>query len=168
MKPIADGLAGQDLVIHASTWRRLFMLATLAGLGLVLLLLGFGAAPQPLGWRLALIGIGAAIMGFVPYAWGATARGVALTQAGLADTTGLLICSFDQIAAVERGSFAFKPSHGFLVRLETPRPRYWAPGIWWRWGRRVGIGGILAGGQTKLMADLIAARLAARATAGAD
>jgi hypothetical protein len=53
-----------------------------------------------------------------------------------------------------------KPSNGFTVVMETKQPRAWAPGLWWRVGRRVGVGGVTGASQTKFMAEQIALRLA--------
>ena len=65
----------------------------------------------------------------------------------------------DEIDRVERGAFAFKPSNGFLVHLKKPGHRAWQPGLWWRMGRKLGIGGVTPAGQAKFMADMIALRL---------
>jgi len=42
------------------------------------------------------------------------------------------------------------------------QPRAWSPGMWWRMGRRVGIGGTVAAGPAKFMAEQIALRIATR------
>jgi hypothetical protein len=65
----------------------------------------------------------------------------------------------DGIRSVERGAFAFKPSHGFTLVMKEKQPRAWAPGLWWRLGRRVGVGGVTSAGQTKFMAEQIALRI---------
>jgi hypothetical protein len=38
--------------------------------------------------------------------------------------------------------------------------RRWQPGLWWRLGKRVGVGGVAPGHQTKAMAQIIEALLA--------
>ena len=63
---------------------------------------------------------------------------------------------------MDRGTFAFKPSNGFLLRTATKQPRLWKPGLYWRMGRRIGVGGITRAAEAKLMADVIAVRLAER------
>jgi hypothetical protein len=64
---------------------------------------------------------------------------------------------------VERGAFAFKPSNGFLVRLDKPLGRGWAPGLWWRLGRLLGVGGVTSASQSKAMAEILSLELARRA-----
>jgi len=66
------------------------------------------------------------------------------------------------IERVDRGVFAFKPSNGFLVRTREPSARAWRPGLWWRFGRRIGVGGVTSANQTKAMSEILAAMLAER------
>jgi hypothetical protein len=63
---------------------------------------------------------------------------------------------------VERGAFALKPSNGFTLVMKHKSPRAWAPGIWWRTGYRVGVGGVTAAGQSRFMAEQIALMIARR------
>jgi len=78
-----------------------------------------------------------------------------LTMEGLFDTTGTKLCTMDQIASLDRSFFAFKPSNGFVIRLKEPMDRAWVPGLWWRFGKRLGVGGITSVAQSKSMADTI-------------
>ncbi|MEJ6609340.1 MAG: hypothetical protein QNL63_06380, partial [Paracoccaceae bacterium] len=73
-----------------------------------------------------------------------------------------VIAYVDQIVSIDRGMLAFKPSNGFIFKVKTAQPRAWNPGLWWRFGRRVGVGGVTPGSSTKMMADIIAAKLAER------
>lgn len=82
--------------------------------------------------------------------------------ARLADDTGAEICRLDEIEKVERGFALFKPSSGFVLVLKAPRGRGWAPGLWWRAGRRVGVGGATSSRAGRDMADAITAALAMR------
>lgn len=70
--------------------------------------------------------------------------------------------------SVDRGVFAFKPSNGFLVRTRDGAPAAWVPGIWWRRGRSIGIGGLIPAHQTKLVAEVLSVELARRGTAPPD
>lgn len=80
----------------------------------------------------------------------------------LLDDTGVEICLLEDIAKVERGFALFKPSSGFVLALHAPRARGWAPGLWWRVGRRVGIGGATPSRAGRNMADAITAALAGK------
>lgn len=141
--------------------RRLFGTTVLAALGILILWIAADATSAP-GWRLALLALGGlALLGAVRL-WQATGVRVELTATELRDSSGRVLARLDQIASIERGVFAFKPSNGFVVMLNSRQPRAWAPGLWWRTGRRVGVGGVTGAGETKFMADLLASRIAMR------
>ncbi|MCZ6663693.1 MAG: hypothetical protein O7B81_00130 [Gammaproteobacteria bacterium] len=48
-----------------------------------------------------------------------------------------------------------KPTNGFVVRARNSMPAAWTPGIWWRLGRRIGVGGLTGGGEGEAMAELL-------------
>ena len=150
-----------EMSVIPSPGRRGMAVVVLAGLGLVLLWLGWSAAAAPLwGAVLAVFGIGA--LWSARRLWDATGVGIELTAQGLRDGSGRQIARWEEIAAVQRGPFAMKPSNGFGLTLTTPGPRIWEPGLWWRSGRRVGIGGVLPGHAARAMAERIATVIAAR------
>ena len=64
--------------------------------------------------------------------------------------------------SVDRGLFAFKPSNGFVVVLSQGGWRGWAPGLWWRLGRRLGVGGVTSAAQAKAMAEILSIEIARR------
>lgn len=96
----------------------------------------------------------------------ATRLSVELWPDGLRDSAGRELAAMTAIRSVDRGAFAFKPSNGFLVRLDKTAPRGWAPGLWWRFGRSLGVGGVTNRDEAKLMADLLAQQLAERDAGG--
>lgn len=148
-------------VITPSPIRRLFGVGVMAALGLLLLWMALVTAPS-FGWRILLTGFGAFALWGAWRLWHATAHRIEMTQDVLRDTAGTHLADIDQITGIDRGTFAFKPSNGFVVRLSTSHARGWAPGLWWRLSRRIGIGGVTNAGEAKFMAELLAARIAAR------
>lgn len=148
------------LDIAPSIFRRFLALAALLVLGMVLIGLGFGEVPDL--WRLVFVALGALVLWSCMHIYRATGDGLQLTRAGLRTRSGRMLVRVENIDKVERGVFAFKPSNGFLVRLKTPEDRGWAPGLWWKFGRKLGVGGTLSGGQTRAMADLMAAMVVER------
>ena len=131
---------------------------------LVLYIAAANPPAQPL-WQLFLVGLGAAVLILAEAMRRASGRALHLTRAGLFDSEGREVARLGQIAEVERGTFAIKPSNGFTVKLTSPAPRAWAPGVWWRLGRRVGVGGVTSPVQAKAMAEILTALLAERAAA---
>ena len=85
----------------------------------------------------------------------ATSSSIELRRDGLYDQDGTLIARIDNIKRMDRGILAFKPSNGFILLLTEPMPRAWRPGLWWRFGRRVGVGGVTSAGMTKGMSEIL-------------
>lgn len=127
--------------------------------GTLLVWLAVSQPQTDTGWRVFLFVMGGGILWATTKLWTATSRGLVLTDDTLEDTDGTVLCRFEDIREVERGLFAFKPSNGFLIRLNRPLGRAWAPGLWWRFGTRLGVGGVTPAGQSKAMADILAMRL---------
>ncbi len=148
--------------VQASTPRRAFGVAVLAMLGLLLISLVFGQPSLNLGWQIFLLLLGAGAFWMAIGMWRATDGAIFLTKERLFTSGGTLIADVADIAAVDRGTFAFKPSHGFMLRLKAQSPRRWQPGLWWCLGRRVGIGGVTHAAQAKVMADTLSAMIAMR------
>jgi hypothetical protein len=155
---------GEDEVLavaRASAGRRILGLTSLAGLGVLLIYVAF-ASPPTLLWQVFLIGIGAGAIWVADAMRRATASWVELTQTGLRDADGTVIAHLADIEGLDRGFFAFKPSNGFLMKIRTKSSNHWRPGLWWRLGRRIGIGGMTPGNQTKYMAEALAVLMAKR------
>ena len=146
--------------IAPSRARRMFALIMLVILGAMVVYLTFSAPPSSVLWRGFLVVVGVGALFLADMMRRATLHKIELTDEVLRDTSGRELCRIDNIAAVERGAFAFKPSHGFLLRTKAPQPQAWAPGLWWRFGRKIGVGGVTPSGQAKFMAEMIALRLA--------
>jgi len=148
--------------INASTVRRSMGITVMFVLGAMLIWMGFRYPPSVIGWQLFLLGLGGAVLVLAEKMRRATALLLELTETELRDSSGAVIARVQDIVSVSRGSFAMKPSHGFSLRLSTAMGRRWLPGMWWRLGRRVGIGGVTPSSQTKVMSEILAAMVAAR------
>jgi hypothetical protein len=149
-------------VLRPSPVRRALALAFTAGLGGLCLALAVARPPQAPLWTLVLVLVGGAALWLALRLAQATRGRIELSEAGLRDGDGRIIAPIARIAGVERGAFAFKPSNGFLIRLDAPAEAAWKPGLWWRFGRRIGVGGVTPGAQGRIMADALTALLAAR------
>lgn len=143
-------------ILTASAPRRAFATLVLVGLGTLLIWLGFAAPPASVALQLGLIGLGGLVLWLSHRLFLATSARLELRTDGLCDSSGAMLCRIEEIARIERGTFAFKPSNGFLIVLTSRAPRHWAPGLWWRMGRRIGVGGVTPGPQTKVMAEALA------------
>ncbi|TMV08034.1 hypothetical protein FGK63_11345 [Ruegeria sediminis] len=148
-------------VVEASTPRRWLGVGMLATVGLLSIYVALATPPAP-GWQVFLIVIGGLSLWLAQRLHQATAHRIELTEQELRSSTGEVIARVSEVEAMDRGVFAFKPSNGFLVRTREPGQRAWAPGLWWRVGRRVGIGGVTPAAQTKFMSETLAALIAER------
>lgn len=92
------------------------------------------------------------------------ARAVIFEDGRLFDDSGIEICHIDEVTELEKGLHLFKPSSGFVLKLKTKRVAAWSPGLWWRVGHRVGVGGATPGRRAKAMADAILMYQGAEAT----
>lgn len=145
--------------ISPSPSRRAIAILMLVMLGGLLIYLAFSNPPESLILRtsLVVIGIGAVVMG--DRLRRATAVRIVMTHDVIRDTMGRVLCRVEDISAVEKSAFAFKPSNGFSVITKERQSRAWAPGLWWRIGRRVGVGGVTSAAEAKYMADLVSLKL---------
>lgn len=140
--------------VEASPARRTLAYGVQFGLGALLIYVTL-TVPPSLPWMIVLLGFGVMMLWQAERMRRSTAVTLALTDTELRDSTGTVLARIDEIRSVERGAFAFKPANGFTLILHNKKPRAWLPGLWWRIGRRVGIGGVTNAGQCKFMAERI-------------
>jgi hypothetical protein len=152
--------------LRASPFRRTFGVGMQGVLGLILLWLAATHPPEALGWQAFLVAMGLGALWLAWNAWRGSAVALVLDERGLFQEDGVPVAPLEAIAAVDRAVFTFKPSNGFLVVLRAPLGRAWVPGMWWRMGRRVGIGGMTGGAQTRMVADTLSMMVAQRDGAG--
>ena len=153
MKEETDQIPEIRVEVAPSAPRRIFAVAVLMVLGAVFVYLALSDPPDNFLLQAILIVAGGLISFGAVSLYYATSNALILTRTGLSERSGRIIASFDDIAAVDRGVFAFKPSNGFVIQTHKPLGFAWAPGLWWRVGRRVGVGGVTPALQTKAMAE---------------
>ncbi len=153
--------------VAASQGRRVFGVGVLAGLGVLMLRMAIAGGGG--SWLdLVVLGLGLVALAAAWAMYRATQHWIELREDGLFDGDGTCLAALDDIKSVDRGTFAFKPSNGFLVRTTVSQPRIWKPGLYWRMARRVGVGGITRAAEAKQMADVLSVRLAQREAAKND
>jgi len=150
-QPDDDGIYAQ---VAASPARRIFAYGVLFVLGAMVVYVTL-VQPPALHWMVFMLGFGFLVLWQAERMRRATVLTIALTETELRDSSGTVLARIDEIRSVERGTFAFKPSNGFTLVLHAKKPRAWMPGLWWRYGRRVGVGGVTNAGQSKFMAERI-------------
>ena len=138
-------------------WVGIIMLWALSGL---LLYLAFAHPPANALWLVFLIALGLFCLWVAYRLQVATMRKLYLTEDALIDSDGQVLTRIEDVVSVDRGMLAIKPSNGFMLKLKNPGPRAWQPGLWWRIGRRLAVGGVTNSGQTRPMADIISIKIA--------
>lgn len=154
-------------VVKASAGRRILGLGSLLLLGVLLVYIAVVQSPE-LHWRLFLLVLGVAVLWLADRMRRATETQLELTETELRDSDGTIIARVEEIDGMDRGFFAFKPSNGFLLRTTGKAPNEWRPGLWWRVGRRIGVGGMTSAHQTKQMSEILAIIMAKRDMAPTD
>ncbi|MDN5788764.1 hypothetical protein [Pseudorhodobacter sp.] len=141
--------------LQAAPFQRWAGITIQAVLAVLLVYLAFTGNAQPALLRLVILVLG--IGGFVTawLLWQGTQRALELTRSELRDDSGRVLARISDVREVSRGAFAMKPSQGFTLRLHRGGTFVWVPGLWWRMGRRVGIGGVTASQPSRRMADQI-------------
>ena len=147
--------------ITASPGRRVLGIGSLWILSLLVIYVAI-VQPPAMGWQVFLFVLGGGSIWIAEQMRRATSVTLELTRDALRASDGTVLAEIDQIASIDRGMFAFKPSNGFLLRLNGSAPRAWRPGLWWRMGSRIGVGGMTPGHQAKFMAEMISAMIAER------
>lgn len=144
------------MILAASAPRRWLGIICLAALAVTLVWVVFAGRPS-MGYQVAFLAGG--VLAF----WGAarlhlaTRDRIILTNKVLKTESGRVLTQVDNVRSVERGAFSFKPPNGFVVRLKKPAGRGWAPGLWWQYGRVIGVGGVVSAGQSRAMAEALTA-----------
>ena len=150
--------AGPDEVLfglYASPLRRLIGTGTLALLCLVVLNYGYEKFITGGGGLLPILLALAGLYGALRF-WQASRTGLELTPSELRESGGRRIARVEDIVSVEREAFAvIKPANGFVIATRESQPAAMLPGIWWRLGKRIGIGGLTGAGEGKAMVELL-------------
>lgn len=137
--------------------RRIAAVGAIGLLGLILIYVAATHPPANPGWLVFLVVMGGGCVYIAWRMWVVTAVRLEMTRTELREAGGRTLFTIDEVASVDRGFFAFKPANGFLVRLKTrnARPRVYVPGLWWRSGRTIMVGGVVSRRHTRAVADLI-------------
>ncbi|MCY3983021.1 MAG: hypothetical protein OXC72_14290 [Roseovarius sp.] len=150
-------MVGDDVlaIVRPTMAHRIFGTGALSILGLFLIWIMLTQSQGGVAWQLFLAASGTGALWLAMNMWRATGGAIELTREVLRTSDGEIIAKIADIASLDRGMFAVKPSNGFTIRLKAGSQSRWKPGLWWRLGRWVGVGGVTSGSQTRAMAHVI-------------
>ncbi|NHQ75025.1 hypothetical protein HAT86_11195 [Roseovarius gahaiensis] len=147
-------------IVAASPPRRVIGVGSVLVLGVTAICVALLRPPSNPGWVVFLLALGLGALWLTDRMRRATGNRLELTRDALRSSTGEVLVNVADVEAIERGAFAFKPSNGFTLVLKRDAktgPKRWEPGLWWRLGRRLGVGGVTPGHQAKAMAEILSA-----------
>ncbi|WP_205965508.1 hypothetical protein [Pseudorhodobacter turbinis] len=142
--------------------RRVAGVVTQGAFGALLIGVAMDISRDQMVLRIAVLAAGVLLIYGAYRMWAATRIGLILTQTALRDSNGRLLAEVANIREVSRGAFAFKPTHGFSLILTKGMGGAWAPGLWWRVGSRLGVGGVTPAQPGRYMAEAITDLVARR------
>jgi len=116
--------------------------------------------PAALGWQVVLWAVVLGALMLALRVGRENGGGLQLRDGAIFTDGGEMLVRVEDIRKIDQGVFAIKPSNGFLLRLKTPQARGWVPGLWWRFGRLMGVGGVTSKVQAQLMAETLSALIA--------
>jgi len=148
--------------LHASGPRRVFGVTIIGALAALLLYLSLWHPPASMLWRIFLLFFGGLAVFGAMRLWQDTMIVLELTPTVLREKGGRVLAPVVDVRDVARGALALKPSNGFSVSLTKSHGFAWAPGLWWRFGKQVGVGGVTSSQEARYMAEQLAALVAAR------
>ena len=161
MFPYDDPTTDVLTTIKASPGRRILGIGSLWFLSLMVIYVAI-TNPPDFGWQMFLFALGGGSIWIAELMRRATSVTLELTRTELRDSTGFVLATMDEVVEIDRGLFAFKPSNGFLLRLNTKKKNAWQPGMWWSLGSRIGVGGMTPAHEAKYAAEIVATIIAER------
>ena len=141
--------------VYPAMARRVIGIGSMFGLGGLVLWAGLTGGGDVFA-KLVLSVFGLAMIAVGAIVTKATSTGLELTKNEVREiVTKRVLFRVENITKVERGLQILKPTNGLLVHLTEPGQRCYVPGLWWRWKRMVGIGGMTNAGQGKALAEFL-------------
>ena len=84
-----------------------------------------------------------------------TKRGIIFNKTGLYELDGVLICPLNEIKEVDTSPYTFKPANGFIIKLKKSTKFGWSPGLWWKYKKRMTVGGMISKQESVIASQLL-------------
>ncbi|MEE2775026.1 MAG: hypothetical protein VYE27_08945 [Pseudomonadota bacterium] len=86
-------------------------------------------------------------------------KGFIITPCGIFEKNGRLICNFNEIDKIDTSPFSFKATNGFVVKLKNKTTFDFSVGLWWKYNRRLSIGGMISKNESKYLSIVFQEKL---------
>lgn len=162
------GTDGEEVLLRVeiAPARRFVAMALSALIGLWMIYVGLWLDVPSTLWRAGLVAVGGLALVQAVRIRAIAVPGIELTATELREIGGRRIAALDGVVEVQRSFGLFKPMNGFVLHLAAPARAAMVPGVWWRFGRRVAVGGMLPRGGARQIALRMEAQVKARAPGG--
>jgi hypothetical protein len=81
--------------------------------------------------------------------------GFSIENQGLFALDGRLICKITEIENVNVSPYTFKSANGFIIHLKNKNSFDWVPGLFWKFNKRISIGGLISKSESKLLSQAL-------------
>ena len=81
--------------------------------------------------------------------------GFLINDTGLFNLDETIVCKMSDIARVDVSPYTFKSANGFIVLLKTQSSFKSIPGLYWRLGKRISIGGLVSKNESKFLSGAL-------------
>ena len=81
--------------------------------------------------------------------------GFLINEQGLFNLDKSPICKMHEIDRVDASPYTFKSANGFIIILKTKNSFESVPGLYWKLGKRISIGGLVSKNESKFLAGLL-------------
>ena len=77
--------------------------------------------------------------------------GFLLNQEGIFNLDNTIICRIEDIETIDTSPYTFRSANGFIVFLRERSTFKIVPGLYWRLGNRISIGGLVSKAESKFL-----------------
>ena len=81
--------------------------------------------------------------------------GFLINEQGLFNLDKSPICKMHEIDRVDASPYTFKSANGFIIILKTKNSFESVPGLYWKVGKRISIGGLVSKNESKFLSGLL-------------
>ena len=81
--------------------------------------------------------------------------GFLINELGMFNLDESLIFKMDEIERIDVSPYTFKSANGFIILLKTKSSFKFIPGLYWRLGNRISIGGLVSKNESKFLSTTL-------------
>lgn len=146
----------QTITFEIPRYRYLAFTSSVGFLGVIIL---FNSLTLDYAANIFFFCIGLGIIFFCFRIYQRRDKGFLITPKAILEKTGDVICSFDEIDKIDTSPFSFKATNGFVVQLKNRTDFDFSVGLWWKYNKRLSIGGMVSKNESKYLSIVLQEKL---------